>query len=252
MASNMRKQRLSIHLHDIRGVQLGLLLANGGRLFARGGAAAREDPAGTYALSESVQALDYFVSHAWRARRLTKYLALLCYFNLDAAVVAHLVVCCACFLFGTFFFESLPAYFVLPPQPAWIDDAPLRTLNCAQFFAPLAFAIVLFFGHHLFRRGEHVFLDICCINQLDNEKKAAGINSLGALLDRSRRMVVLLDEHTMKRMWCVFEVASFATRASIDRMDLVPLHLALQQGALVVFILFVWLLMQFSQNLVNL
>ena len=43
-------------------------------------------------------------------------------------------------------------------------------------------------------------MDIACIDQLDAENKAAGINSLGALLDRSQRMLVLLDEHNLQRM----------------------------------------------------
>lgn len=74
---------------------------------------------------------------------------------------------------------------------------------------------------------------IACIDQLDAVNKAAGINALGALLDRSQRMVVLLDEHNMQRMWCVFELAAFAKRGSLSRIDIVPLHLALQQSAII-------------------
>ena len=83
------------------------------------------------------------------------------------------------------------------------------------------------------QRSRPVCGSIACIDQCDATTKAAGINSLGALLDRSRRMVVLLDENNMKRMWCVFEVAAFAKRRSIGKMDLVPVPLALQQAALV-------------------
>ena len=41
----------------------------------------------------------------------------------------------------------------------------------------------------------------------------SGINGLGAVLDRSNRMLILYDEHYFERLWCVFEVASFIRRA---------------------------------------
>ena len=53
------------------------------------------------------------------------------------------------------------------------------------------------------RTSPTLFLDICCISQDDPIKKARGIESLGALLDRSERMLVLLDENYFKRLWCV-------------------------------------------------
>jgi len=230
LAGEMRAKRIDIKDEELRGVSLTSLLAGGARLFADGGAAARLDPEGTYALSQPVQQLDYFVSHAWRAPRFAKYVALLCYFNLEAAIVAYIVTALVSFVLETFNYEAMPAYFDM--DLGW-DHSGLA----AQVFAPAAFGVVLFTGHLVLRRDERAFLDISCINQLDNASKAAGINSLGALLDRSKRMVVLLDEHNMKRMWCVFEVAAFAKRGSIDRMDLVPLHLALQKGALAMAII---------------
>ena len=64
LARTLEAQRLGISEEQIRGVSLGDLLDGGAKLFADGGAAAREDPAGTYALSQPVEQLDYFVSHA--------------------------------------------------------------------------------------------------------------------------------------------------------------------------------------------
>ena len=233
MASDISAQRISITEEQLRGVSVHSLVAGGARLFADNGVAAREDPQGTYAVSKPVERLDYFVSHAWRSPRVSKWLALLCYFNLNAALVAYLVACLLSFIYATMFFESLDDFFVMPKQPVFLDNVSHVACFFAQIFASVAFGLVFFFGHLVFRRGESAFLDICCIDQLDAENKASGINSLGALLDRSRRMVVLLDESNMKRMWCTFEVAAFAKRGSMDRMDLVPLHLSLQTGALV-------------------
>ena len=47
----------------LRGLPLRALLAGRNRLFENSGAVAREDPAGTYALSKEVESLDFFVSH---------------------------------------------------------------------------------------------------------------------------------------------------------------------------------------------
>ena len=236
MASEMRDARIDITVDQLRGVSVSSLLDGGAALFADGGAAARLDPAGVFAHSTPVEQLDYFVSHAWRAPRLSKYFAMLCYFNLNAALVAYLVTCCVSFVYSTLFFEALSPFFVYePPTGELMDSKQIRSVGTAQFFAFLVFVAVFFFGHLVLRRGEMGFLDISCIDQRDDSKKAAGINSLGALLDRSQRMVVLLDENNMKRMWCVFEIAAFAKRGSMERIDFVPLHHSLQKGALVAF-----------------
>ena len=239
MADEMRNARVGIREEQLRGVEVKSLVAGAGYLFAEAGAAAREDPAGTYAHSEAVQRLDFFISHAWRSSRIAKYLALLSYFNLSAAVTAWIMTAFMCFWYATLYFESLAPMFVLPPQPKFIDDVSLRCCFFVQLFAPIAFFLVFVFGHHALRRGERAFLDIACIDQLDSAKKAAGIQSLGALLDRSQRMVVLLDEHNMQRMWCVFELAAFAKRGSLARIDVVPLHLALQQAAIIALMVLV-------------
>lgn len=237
MASEMRDARIDITVDQLRGISVSSLLSGGAALFADGGAAARLDPAGVFALSTPVEQLDYFVSHAWRAPRLFKYLAMLCYFNLDAALVAYLVTCCVSFVYSTLFFEALSPFIVYePPTGEIMDSKQIRSVGTAEIFASLAFFAVFFFGHLVLRRGEMGFLDISCIDQRDDSKKAAGINSLGALLDRSQRMVVLLDENNMKRMWCVFEIAAFAKRGSMERIDFVPLHYSLQKGALIAFL----------------
>ena len=238
LARTLEAQRLGISEEQIRGVSLGDLLDGGAKLFADGGAAAREDPAGTYALSQPVEQLDYFVSHAWRSSRLAKWLALLCYYNLNAAITAYLVVALVCYNFTVLGFDALPRRFVKPAEMFFDNDTSTRAVYFAEIFAPIAFLLTFFGGHLLQRRGETAFLDIACIDQLDAENKAAGINSLGALLDRSHRMLVLLDENNLQRMWCVFELAAFAKRRSIEHMEILPLHLAMQQGALVFAMLF--------------
>ena len=67
--------------------------------------------------------------------------------------------------------------------------------------------IALFGWHRLSGTGRRsLFLDIACICQNDAVRKARGIESLGALLDRSETMIVLMDETYFTRLWCAFEI----------------------------------------------
>ena len=92
-------QVLDLEEEQLRGVPIPSLLDGGARLFARGGAAAREDPQATFALSKPVRRVDYFISHAWRSSRLTKYFALCRYFNRSWALSIAAVYNLAWFLY---------------------------------------------------------------------------------------------------------------------------------------------------------
>ena len=154
IATEMRDARTLLKDEQLRGVDVSSLVAGGARLFAEDGKAAREDPAGVFALSTPVANLDYFVSHAWKSPRFAKYCALCCYLNLKAAIAAFLGVGLFCVWYGTLWFETLPSFFLLPEQPKFIDNVALRACNFAQILAPVAFCLTFFFGHHLLRRGE--------------------------------------------------------------------------------------------------
>ena len=91
----------------LRGVPLSSLLANAGALFADASAAAREDPAGTYALSRPVRRLSSFISHSWSASRYQKWLALLWYYNGTAAIFSALLAMGASFYAATMYFEEI-------------------------------------------------------------------------------------------------------------------------------------------------
>ena len=56
------------------------------------------------------------------------------------------------------------------------------------------------------------------------------------MLDRSREMICLIDEHYWKRLWCLFEVAAFYRRAGPQRMVFIPLHIASLQTFNIVFL----------------
>ena len=88
---------------------------------------------------------------------------------------------------------------------------------------PLVFLVVLGTAHRV-SPLRSLFLDIACIRQDSDAAKAEGIAALGAVLDRSERMLVLCDANYFSRLWCTFELAAYTKRAGAARIDLLPLH----------------------------
>ena len=103
----------------------------------------------------------------------------------------------------------------------------------APFFVYLATAGL---AHQLLCRGKTAFLDIACVNQLVPASKALGIQRLGAVLQRTERMLVLADEHYWKRLWCVFEVAAFCRHANASRLVILPLHSSMKELLMALFV----------------
>ena len=224
---------LKIEKEQIRGITVVSLLSGFGRLFADGGQAARDDPHGTFAHSHPVEGLDWFVSHSWRSPRAVKLLGLLLHFNRrDAATAcafATILVCVA----ETLYFESLPPWLKFTGPNTFTD---FSEIELGKGCAVVGYVTLIFFlfGAHVVRQalgGKPVecFLDVACIPQADPAAKQRGIASLGALLDRSERMLILLDKEYFTRLWCVFEVAAFAKRAGMHRLEIVQLHSALTE-----------------------
>ena len=164
------------------------------------------------------------MSHSWRSPRGVKYLALLLCFNRrDAAVAASFAAIAACFL-QTLYFERLPTWLTFVGPNTFTDFEPCELAKGSTL---LGYAVLLcgLFGAHRVRQalgGKPVecFLDVACIPQADPASRARGITCLGAILDRSEKMVVLLDEEYFTRLWCVFELAAFAKRAGMHRVHL--------------------------------
>ena len=217
---------LKIDAEALRGVSLPSLLASCAQLFADNGQAARDDPIGTFEKSRTVHSLSFFVSHSWRTSRLFKWAALCVHFNLQRAALATLVANFFVFALNLFCLESLPSWLVLD-QMHIADLTYTRGTMMGEMVGPLVFVPVLLFGH-IFDQETSLFLDIACISQDDERLKASGISSLGAILDRSERMLVLCDGNYFSRLWCLFEVAAFAKRAGLQRIDLIPLHVPLR------------------------
>ena len=261
---------LSIEKEQLRGLTLVALLHGFGRLFAGGGKAARDDPVGTFAHSRPVDSLDWFVSHSWSSPRVVKYLALLLCFNRRDAAVAASFATIAVFFVQALYYESLPRWLTFVGPNVYSDFAPVEiSKGCTVIGCPVL--LIGLFGAHRARQAlgwkpVECFLDVACIPQADPAARARGISSLGALLDRSEGMLVLLDEeyvchtgleprsrtpgkpaaHTrvrhlgqFTRLWCVFEIAAFAKRAGMHRVQIVQLHSALIEWSIMLAFLIV-------------
>lgn len=189
----------------LRGVGLPDMLRGGGKLFADNAACARDNPRGVYDLSQPVRQLNYFLSHSWRTARWLKYLALVMHFN---ALPATLIMLVASFIvfYATLLFPEWVPHSLIVSDVSYIDGHPIQ-FPCVNMLLCWPLFFVLLFTAHWVRPDVKLFLDICCIPQEDGEKKARGIDSLGAVLDRSETLLVLLDEHYLTRLWCLFEVA---------------------------------------------
>lgn len=189
---------LSIEKEQLRGLTLVALLHGFGRLFAGGGKAARDDPVGTFAHSRPVDSLDWFVSHSWSSPRVVKYLALLLCFNRRDAAVAASFATIAVFFVQALYYESLPRWLTFVGPNVFSDFAPVEiSKGCTAIGCSVL--LIGLFGAHRARQAlgwkpVECFLDVACIPQADPAARARGISSLGALLDRSEGMLVLLDE----------------------------------------------------------
>jgi len=151
---------------------------------------------------------------------------LVVHFNLDAAVMALAAVHTVLFVCELLYSDSellLPLRLATARLSDGIIDDGCEFLPLCQTVGPIVFLLVLGSAHYV-RKAAFLFLDICCISQDDPDAKSRGIGSIGAILDRSERMLALVSGDYFSRMWCVFEFAAYTRRAGASRIDIVPLH----------------------------
>ena len=169
-----------------------------------------------FALSKPVQACDDFLSHAWSTDRLNKWCALAFTYNFTASLfawfVTHIAGACVC-------------YALAPADRSTIGfEYRLQCFVTAVIVPIAAQAFVLVYGLPALSLGSEpsVFLDKVCINQNHIGLKTLGINGLETFLKYSKRMVLLYDVGTYKRLWCAFESAMFSRYADVTNFVLVP------------------------------
>ncbi|CAK0849871.1 unnamed protein product [Prorocentrum cordatum] len=175
-----------------------------------------------YAMSRRVEAIDVFVSHNWCTPRAQKFRALSVFFSLDAVVL----------LVGALSLSmaSLQAAGVLPVLDMLGDDG--QAYRSAEY-GVVSGTLVLFLGLHLLQDirallpfgGATVFLDKTCIDQVDEDRKRHGIESLAAFVRHSRCMVVVYSDSYLHKLWTVYELACFLTLHKKDKLHVIPVIL---------------------------
>ncbi|CAE6953438.1 rpl22 [Symbiodinium sp. CCMP2592] len=175
----------------VRAVQAWRALSGLGKVFRSG---ARRSMAPK---SFPAHRIDEFWSHSWHGRKWLKAWTAFYMKNTTAATIAAtlastiLCVVFVCRWVPQFRFQESPPY---PRNPPWC------------LLTGLVFYCLFFL---CWRPGGHIFLDILCIDQEDDDLKVAALLSIGAFLKRSDALVILWDPSWSQRLWCVFELATF-------------------------------------------
>lgn len=165
--------------------------------------------AATFNLSRQAEDINYFISHNWDTPRYEKFLTLAMYFNRRAA---HLLTLGAMILCTILTGLGLVRAFDNPYGRV--------SLVCTPLGVPLFF-MVIFFAHDVERclgcSRANVFLDKICIHQTDPSEKKKGVESLGAFLYASEKMLIVYTNLYLNKLWTMYELASFlALRSSKD------------------------------------
>jgi len=217
----------------IRGSPLSTILRRGARVFS-----SSTGSASTYALSQPVDHVGAFVSHNWSTPGYLKFLALSLHFNFNVAALLSLILLAG--LGTASLLGALPTYEnKFHPYPVGFVCQAV----CVPFFICTVFCMRDI--QHCFKDSSiSTFLDVCCIDQTDADTKRRGIEKLGAFLKISKTVVVLFTEVYLKKLWTVYELASFLALHPSENLVVLPVF-----GAKVFFFATVVMWLSFIVNI---
>ncbi|CAJ1390748.1 unnamed protein product, partial [Effrenium voratum] len=165
---------------------------------------------------------DVFWSHSWHGPRVQKFVLLLVLYNgLAAALIGTLVVAGVRLLFE---FGPKKTYLVNSDAFAVRVDVVLATMGGFG-----AAAVSLF----LWRSRQMIFFDRMCIDTQPKQWRVAQILQIGAMLKRSKSLLVCWDESFAQRLWCMFELAAFMKAHPQPRLIIRPTNVGLRALQLV-------------------
>ncbi|KAF4678653.1 hypothetical protein FOZ60_016317 [Perkinsus olseni] len=152
-----------------------------------------------------VPRLNIFLSHSWSASGLWKQVALIMSFYLP-------------FAFKWMVWSTFPlAGFV-----SWVVDSVNLSEVLLVSLGFGAFLSELFVSRLFKHKHTTVFLDKCCISQVDPVERMRGISRLSEYLRISDKFVILWSPDYFKRLWCVYELACFLQ--THDERDVIVIH----------------------------
>ena len=161
---------------------------------------------------------------------------MLLFFNRRAAATAMLCAVAFAAIPTILYYENLPEWASFDGPNTFGDFEQVQIATVCTTFGYLAFFGGLYGAHRVRQavtKPVECFLDVACIRQDSDDARAQGIASLGALLNRSERMLVLLDKEYFTRLWCVFELAAFSKRAGMHRVQIMQLHAAVVEWTVI-------------------
>lgn len=211
---------------ELRALTLSQVMLNGAAVLG-----SNKGDENTYEMSSVVDEVEHFLSHNWVVSRWTKLAVLAMHFNLLPATFFALTV--ILLLSGLQLLLGSPTIDVsdqLTPTGKW-------SVICA-ICGPISLLLGLCSLHEvrarLGWRGPRVFLDKCCIHQTDETLKLKGIENLAGILTQSQRLLVVLTPYYLRKLWTIYELATFLTMKAPDNITVMsPCVLLLWIGVLV-------------------
>jgi hypothetical protein len=189
-----------------------------------------------YSHSKKVEALDCFLSHTWHTPGWKKVLTLSLRNGFNFGLVSYLITAMLIFLLQVVdFLPSIGDYradlrFV--DEPATADFGPWTIA-----LGPVAFMGGLLLWPYLpYGKEENTFLDVVCIDQVDEDRKSKGIYGLGNFLSKSTRLTILWSPPQFFRKWCVYEIAAFIALNPTGEICFFPLFV--EQACLVMHMVY--------------
>ncbi|CAK9034722.1 unnamed protein product [Durusdinium trenchii] len=184
--------------------------------------------------SRQVEEIQEFWSHSWHSFAWKKILCLLWLKNGKAASIMSAIAATTGMVLS--YLDVLPVLV--------LAQGPMPVCLWSQIIGLIVFFATVF----LWRRKEEIFLDCCCIDSTNGDMKVQAIRSIGGILKRSQRLLLLWDptyvERPLRRaepamaaslvnvvfvqcrrpvpsrllrFWCIFEVAAFVKSHQGDR-----------------------------------
>jgi len=173
----------------LRGVELGKVISRGGALWKP------PSPDAAVDLSEEVDALDSFISHAWVSPTFWKVLTLLIHFYLPLAAFLTLVALLV--LVPLVAVADLPSVVCSPVKLQQIDfEGELCITPACSVLLPGVALLSLLLAPSMpagMKPRKMVFLDSQCINQTDREMTARGVYSLRWVPETFPRVAGLVE-----------------------------------------------------------
>ncbi|KAF4656136.1 hypothetical protein FOL47_009125 [Perkinsus chesapeaki] len=170
-----------------------------------------------------VPELDAFISHPWAQSAGMKYFALSLRYNCYSAYIITLL---AAFLLSLLRVRAEAAIPLV-----WV----MLVLGMSGFGK-------LSIGQPM------VFFDQFCIPQDDKNAMLEGIMNIGHYVERSKRLTVLWSREYNRRLWCMFELASFIKRRGISNVEICPVAGA-KVALMLVNVSYLYLTFRFFFNL---